>query len=140
MSLTTAVAAHAASQVTHSAKAASNQQPGGSQNKGPTSASIPPTSPTTMDTAASHQESSVSHGNHTGGHKDRHQLIALAPHHHHRTASDTGTSAPSPSSMASSVMGKTGKTYNIFLVNLLWENSRNHYHQNTVNNTTSYRS
>ena len=119
LSLTTAVAAHAASQVTHSAKAASNQQPGGSQNKGPTSASIPPTSPTTMDTAASHQESSVSHGNHTGGHKDRHQLIALAPHHHHRTASDTGTSAPSPSSMASSVMGKTGKTYNIFLFNLL---------------------
>ena len=100
LSLTTAVAAHAAK--------ASAQQSGsslGPQSNKNTSSSIP-TSPNTMESAQHHE--SV-HGNHNSGHKGGHQLIGLsAPHHHHRTASDTGTAAPSPSSMAQSTIGKTG--------------------------------
>ena len=91
LSLTTAVAAHAAQKNT--------------------SSSIP-TSPNTME-SAQHHESVL--GNH--GHKGGHQLIGLsAPHHHHRTASDTGTAAQSPSPMASSTIGKTGTQFYYHLI------------------------
>ena len=95
LSLTTAVAAHAASQVAHGTKA-SAQQIGGQQGNKSTN----PTSPTGMDTAHHHDST---HSNH--------RIALSAPHHHHRTASDTGTTAPSPNSMASSAIGKTGKIY-----------------------------
>ena len=79
LSLTTAAAAHAASQVASHGPKPSAQQP---------SAATPSA---TIE---------AKNG----------QLMSLqAPHHHHRTASDTGTAAPSPSSMASSALGKTGK-------------------------------
>ena len=87
LSLTTAVAAHAAAQVAHGSKPPSQQ---------------PPKSPGTLDPAQHHD----SHGSHANSHQGAHQLM---PHHHHRTASDTGTGAPSPNSMASSAIGKTGK-------------------------------
>ena len=111
LSLTTAVAAHAASHVAHGTKP-SSQQPAKSSSVGPQCVSNPAssiaTSPTTMEPAQHHDSS---HGNHTSSHKGGHQLMTLsAPHHHHRTASDTGTTAPSPNSMASSAIGKTGNT------------------------------
>ena len=108
LSLTTAVAAHAASQVAHGGKSSAQQSGNslGPQNNKNTSSSIP-TSPNTMENAQHHD---LVHGNHNSGHKGGHQLISLsAPHHHHRTASDTGTAAPSPSSMTSSTIGKTGR-------------------------------
>ena len=87
LSLTTAAAAHAASQVASHGPKPSSQQP----------TSAPSAS---MD----HESSQGAHSSKSG-----HQLMALPPHHHHRTASDTGTAAPSPSSINSANI-KTGRT------------------------------
>ena len=117
LSLTTAVAAHAAS---HGPKP-SSQQPvktssvAGSHCANHASPSMA-TSPMTLETSQSHDST---HGNHLHGHKGVHQLTAPSgPHHHHRTASDTGTAAPSPSSMASSAIGKTGNISYWYLLSI----------------------
>ena len=87
LSLTTAAAAHAASQVASHGPKPSSQQP--------TSA---------VSASMDHESSQGAHSSKSG-----HQLMALPPHHHHRTASDTGTAAPSPSSINSANI-KTGRT------------------------------
>ena len=93
LSLTTAAAAHAASQVVSHGPKPSSQQPTSNQPSA------------SMD----HESSQPGHSSQKSGH----QLMALPPHHHHRTASDTGTAAPSPSSINSSIQ-KTGRTVIIF--------------------------
>ena len=106
LSLTTAAAAHAASQAVHGTKTSSQQAAAISAAGQHHSTSIA-TSPTTLESGQHHDV----HGTHPSSHQIGHQLIPhSAPPQHHRTASDTGTAAPSPSSMAASAIGKTGES------------------------------